>query len=76
MSNYFFGTQQSPPTATAASASPPRAQLCVSFAAEASSTTSPKSLANSSQSVASVTSLAERPFGSCVVQRIKVVLYT
>lgn len=61
--------QQSPEKATARSARLGMAQLSVG-------SVSPKSLANESQMVASSMSLDERPLGTWVVQRMKVVLKT
>lgn len=67
-----FGVQQSPASAVTVSARRLISQLlpvpCCG------STTSPKSLARESQMAASSTSLADRPWGLWVVQRMNVTL--
>lgn len=71
----FFGVQQSPDVEATWSASPLSWQLWPSAAAAAASSfTSPKLWAYPSQRAASSVSLADRPGGLCVVQRMKVVL--
>lgn len=71
---YFFGPQQSPAVAAPRSASCLISQLL--SLPPFSSTISPKSRARLSQITASSISLADKPRGLCVVQRMYVVLYT
>lgn len=77
--DFLGGVQQSPDVEATWSASPLSWQLWppdddAAAAGAASSLTSPKLWAYPSQMAASSVSLADRPGGLCVVQRMKVVL--